>query len=44
MEDAILYMGQPDALSPPKAAKALQLLHKRSRANDTEKSLHMAAT
>jgi hypothetical protein len=38
MEDAILNMGQPDALSPPKAEKALQLLHRRSSAKDREKS------
>jgi hypothetical protein len=45
MEDAILNMGQPDALSPPKAEKALQLLHRRSSAKDREKSLdNMAAT
>ena len=38
-----LNMGQPDALSPPKAEKALQLLHRRSSAKDREKSLDSMA-
>ena len=42
MEDAILNMGQPEELSPPKAEKAQQLLHRRSRANSWGQSLSMA--
>ena len=42
MEEAILNMGQPEELSPPKAEKAQQLLHRRSRANSWGQSLSMA--
>jgi hypothetical protein len=42
IEDAILNMGQPDALSPPKEEKAKQVLQSRSRSLgwDGAASLH----